>query len=126
MKKLFVIACIAAGFSLSENAQDSTSVKKHHKGNHQKEWKQKGPDQLDLTADQQKQLKDMNADYRQQAKAIKDNQALNETEKKEQMKTLMSKRREGMKSILTPEQQKKMAAYQKNQKKQHHRQTDTK
>ena len=113
------MACIAAGFTLSAQAQDSTAAKNQHKTRHSKEWKHDGKEKLDLTADQQEKMKAMRAEFKTQAKAIKDNSALTEDQKKEQLQALHVKNRQQVKAILTPEQQQKVAEQRKNLKKQH-------
>jgi Spy/CpxP family protein refolding chaperone len=117
MKKLLVMACLAAGLTLSAQAQDNKTTKEGHKGDHKREWKKGGKDKLDLTADQQAKMKTLHESYKSQAKAIKDNQSLSDDQKKEQMKALSVKRREEMKLILTPEQQQKMSQQRRNMKK---------
>jgi len=119
MKKLIVMACIAAGFTLSAQAQDSSAAKIQHKNKHSKEWKHDGKAKLDLTADQQEKMKAMRAEFKIQAKAINDNSALTEDQKKEQLKALHVKNRQQMKAVLTPDQQQKVAEQRKNLRKQH-------
>ena len=111
------MACIAAGFTFTAQAQDSSASKEHRKGDHKKEWKQGGKEKLNLTADQQEKMKALHQSFSTQVKAIKDNQSLSEDQKKEQMKALSVKRREEMKAILTPEQQQKMLEQRKNMRK---------
>ena len=117
MKKFLVMACIAAGFTFTAQAQDSNAPKEHRKGDHKKEWKQGGKEKLNLTEDQQEKMKALHQSFSTQVKAIKDNQSLSEDQKKEQMKALSVKRREEMKAILTPEQQQKMLEQRKNMRK---------
>ena len=119
MKKLIVMACMAAGLSISAQAQDSSAAKIQHKNRHSKEWKHDGKPKLNLTADQQEKMKAMRTEFKTQAKAIKDNSALNEDQKKEQLKALHVKNRQQMKDILTPDQQQKVAEQRKNLRKQH-------
>jgi Spy/CpxP family protein refolding chaperone len=59
---------------------------------------------LNLTDDQIAKIKTANEGMRAQAKAIHENDNLLPDEKREQMQTLMSKRNENFKTILTPDQ----------------------
>jgi Spy/CpxP family protein refolding chaperone len=69
---------------------------------------------LNLTDDQSTKLKANREDFHKKAKAIRENTALTEDQKKEQVKALAQQNRESLKSILTPEQMEKMKAGRKN------------
>ncbi len=69
---------------------------------------EKMKEKLGLTADQSAKLDKQRADMRTQMKAINENKALSDDQKKEQMKELHKKQKESLKSILTEEQLQKM------------------
>ncbi len=68
---------------------------------------------LNLTDAQGQQLKALNEDFRNKAKAIKENTSLTKEQKKEQLKALNEQRLAKMKTILTAEQIKKIQAKKK-------------
>ncbi len=72
---------------------------------------------LGLTNDQVEKLKKQRSETSEKMKAIRENKSLDETRKREEMKGLMNKRKENMRSILTEDQMKKM----QEMKKQDHR-----
>jgi Spy/CpxP family protein refolding chaperone len=117
MKKILVIGLFVAGFAISSHAQSATTPEQKPKEN--KEMKKDRMEELNLTAAQKEQMKSISMEFREKAKAIKDNTALTEDKKKEQMHDLQKSRREKMKAILTPEQQQKLAEHTRNHKKQH-------
>jgi Spy/CpxP family protein refolding chaperone len=59
---------------------------------------------LNLSDDQTAKIKSQQAEFRSQMKAIHQNDNLLPYQKKDQMKALMAKRQDAMKSVLTPEQ----------------------
>jgi Spy/CpxP family protein refolding chaperone len=69
---------------------------------------------LGLTDAQSAKLKANGEEFRNKAKAIRDNNSLSQEQKKEQVKALAQQNRENMKSILTPEQMEKLKAGRKN------------
>ena len=71
---------------------------------------------LNLTADQQTKLKGMAEDFRTKAKDIRSNSALNDQQKKEQMRDLAKQFREQSKTVLNADQQKKMDEMRKGRK----------
>ena len=114
MKKIFVIAILVTGFAVSSYAQQKDSTTKEFKSKHRKEWnKKQARADLNLTADQQAQLKTMNQEFKTKAKSIKSNNSLSEQEKKNQLRKLSAERREKNKSILTREQQQKLSQHRK-------------
>ena len=138
MKRIFSIAVMVAAFAFGSQAQDKTqedhrkhkavkagkSVKadkanKAQKG--EKAFKKNTKDDLNLSASQQEQMKNVNLEFRNQSKAIKENKSLSREERNQQLKALHTKRREAVKAILTPEQQQKIVKYKKSRKKQHNR-----
>ena len=88
-----------------------TDMKKH--GAHRLERMKKD---LNLTDDQVTALKKNHEDMMQQFKAIRDNKALSEDQKKVELKKFKEQQHESLKSILSEEQLQKL----EQQKKQHH------
>jgi Spy/CpxP family protein refolding chaperone len=101
MKKLFIIGLFLSAFTIVSQAQQPPATKQETK----KEERKKMIADLHLTGEQAKQMKGVNKDYKDKARAIKDNQGLSKKEKKEQFATLKKERTEKMNSFLTPEQQ---------------------
>lgn len=66
---------------------------------------------LGLSEDQSARLKALREYTQKKVKDIRGNQALSDSEKKEQVSTVFKQQREDMKSILTPEQMKKMEGF---------------
>jgi Spy/CpxP family protein refolding chaperone len=125
MKKIFGIALFVAACAFTSQAQDKTQPSQQkHKA--KKEWKKSGREELGLTADQQKEMKSINMDFRSQVKTVRDNTSLTEAQKKEQMRALHTKRQEKVKAILTPEQQQKFAKDKRPRRKQQNRETSIK
>lgn len=63
---------------------------------------------LALTSEQSDKLKQNREDFQNRVKAVRQDQSLTESQKKEQVKELAKQQRENMKTILTPEQLEKM------------------
>ncbi len=72
--------------------------------------------ELGLSADQQKQMKENREYYKTQKEAIKNNTSLSETAKAEKLKALNAEKKTKMATILTPDQQKKMKEMKQNRK----------
>lgn len=70
--------------------------------------------QLGLSDEQSKKIKDSQAGFHSKIKSIREDKALTETQKKEQVKNLSKQQREQMKSILTPDQLQKIKGGRKN------------
>lgn len=66
---------------------------------------------LGLSEDQSTQLKALREYTQKKVKGIRENQALTESQKKEQVTAVFKQQHEDMKSILTPEQMKKMEGF---------------
>ena len=64
--------------------------------------------ELQLTEDQSAKIKTLQADTRSKIKGIRENESLNDDQKKEQVMAAFKKQHEAMNSLLTPEQMKKM------------------
>jgi Spy/CpxP family protein refolding chaperone len=72
--------------------------------------------ELALTDDQSARLKQNRDDFQAKAKAIRQDQSLSDSQKKEQLKGLAKQQKENMKAILTPEQLEKMKSRSGNSK----------
>lgn len=66
---------------------------------------------LDLSKEQSAQMKTLRESSQKKIAAIRENQQLTDAQKKEQIMAVHKQQREDMKSILTPEQMKKMEGF---------------
>lgn len=122
MKKTILAAALFSIFSMSAAyAQDAPPAdKKHkteHKGEHKNKMKAHDKDMykdLNLTADQENELKALNEDNRMQMDAIKNDAALTDEQRKAKMMELKKAKKEKMQAILTPEQKAKWEEKRKN------------
>lgn len=122
MKKTILAAALFSIFSMSATyAQDAPPAdKKHkteHKGEHKNKMKAHDKDMykdLNLTADQENELKALNEDNRMQMDAIKNDAALTDEQRKAKMMELKKAKKEKMQAILTPEQKAKWEEKRKN------------
>lgn len=96
-------------------AQETTSTElnksKSETSAHQKKGKHKKGEmlqQLNLTDEQRTKLKGMKADHKQKRDAIKNDNSLNEEQKKEKMHALKEEQKKNMQSTLTDEQKQQM------------------
>ncbi len=89
---------------MKKNKEDQKVSREKMAGKQQERMKT----QLGLTDDQAAKLALQRKEIGGQMKAIRENKSLNDEQKKEQMKALHKKQQEGMKSILTEEQMKKL------------------
>ena len=69
---------------------------------------------LDLNNEQTEKLKKQRIEMLEKIKGIKENNSMDMMKKREEIKLLMEKRKENMKSILTEEQLKKMQELNKS------------
>ncbi|MEO5991656.1 MAG: hypothetical protein ABIP68_08475 [Ferruginibacter sp.] len=134
MKKLLALSLILGSLTLGANAQskkDSKVLKSEtvevqspsSRDNAKFKGKKKGDkmkNEMGLTSDQQKQMKESREYFKAKKEAIKNNTSLSETAKKDQLEALRAERKAKMATILTPEQQKKM-----KEKKQNHKNHDS-
>ncbi|MDH7462428.1 hypothetical protein QEG73_14105 [Chitinophagaceae bacterium 26-R-25] len=104
MKKLFAIAALSIGFAVAASAQDSTATT--HK-------RDKAKSELNLTKEQQTQIKSMHAEYKQKYAALKADSSLTADQRKQQYKALHQEQQNKMNTILTPEQQSKLKEMKK-------------
>jgi Spy/CpxP family protein refolding chaperone len=104
MKKILTLAIIAIATTVSVQAQRNgakapkkCATKPHNIGA-----------KLNLSADQKTQIKTINTNFKSQAQAVKNNDALTQGEAKKQLNTLQEQRKASMQNILTPEQKNKL------------------
>ncbi len=122
MKKLFLVAVAGLLFAANSNAQVQREMRQHaHMQSDSSVHFQRGKrmQDLNLTADQQTQMKSLHQDMMQQRKAIQSDASLSTDQKKEKMKELRQNQMQKMNAILTPDQQRKMKAF-RGQGKQNH------
>jgi Spy/CpxP family protein refolding chaperone len=112
-------------------AKNKTEWKEKNKGA-KKDWKkdgqngnargkgmQRGQDfqkELGLTADQQQRMEQMRTDFKNKFSSLRSDNSLTQEQKKAKMQELMKQQNDSMKSILTPEQVKKMQSLRKQHK----------
>ncbi|MEO8960311.1 MAG: hypothetical protein ABI325_00415 [Ginsengibacter sp.] len=113
MKKLF-ISLLAIGFFVSTgNAQaqrDVTQSQKVQSDSSRHYKRSKMMNDLNLTADQKSQMKEIQQIGKQQREAIKDDASLTPDQKKAKMKDLQKSQSGKVNTILTPDQQAKRKA----------------
>ena len=105
MKKLLAICLFVMGFTIASHAQDSSNTTKQQA---KKEERKKMMADLNLNADQKKQMKDVNNDFKDKAKAIKDDQSLSKKDRRAKFASLAKERTDKMNSFLSPDQQAKL------------------
>ena len=72
--------------------------------------------ELNLTKEQQGQMKELHETMKQKKEDIRNDQTLTEAQKKAKMKELHKEQKEKINAILTPEQKEKMKEQKKNSK----------
>ena len=65
-------------------------------------------EELGLTSEQQQKVSSIHSEFRPRFKALRNDDALTQEQKKEKMRQLMQQQQEQMKAVLTPEQIQKM------------------
>lgn len=119
MKKLLVMLIATCLFAVNGNAQVKRNVdpaqKMQRDSMHRKSSEMMKD--LNLTADQKAQMKEMRQSNKQQREAIKNDASLSQDQKTAKMKELHKSQMDKMNSILTPDQQSKMKTYRMNHKK---------
>lgn len=114
MKKLF-ISLLAIGLFISTgNAQvqrDVTQSQKVRSDSSRHFKKGKMMNDLNLTADQKSQMKEIQQSGKQQREAVKNDASLTPDQKKTKMKDLQKSQSAKVNTILTPDQQAKRKAY---------------
>ena len=107
---MLVTLTMMSYFVFAQQKQDSTMArmeKKHHRGGmHGKKVMQ----DLNLSEDQKKQIKEMKLADKDKKQAILNDSKLTEEQKKDELKKLHEQRAKDMQSVLTEEQKVKMKA----------------
>jgi Spy/CpxP family protein refolding chaperone len=122
MKKLILVAIAGLFFAANSNAQvkrDAPPSQKMQSDSSHHFRKGKMANQLNLTADQQSQMKTLHQDMQQQREGIMNDQSLTADQKKQKMRELRKSQSEKMNTILTPDQQTKMKELRKQRMKNH-------
>ena len=124
MKKLLALSFILATLSVGANAQskdaksETINAQTQTPRNHPKMKGRKGGEkikkELNLTTDQQNQMKELNQSFKTRKDAIKNNTSLSKEAQIEQLKALHAEKKTKMAAILTPDQQKKMQEMKAN------------
>lgn len=105
----------AIAISAAVQAQDSTTVHHHEKG--QSAIKQQRMDmmqQLNLTDEQKAKMQKLREEQRASIDSVR-NSSLSDEEKTSQLRTLRENNRKAMEDVLTPEQRSKMQEMRKQQ-----------
>ncbi|HUR11782.1 MAG TPA: hypothetical protein VM012_10460 [Flavitalea sp.] len=108
MKKILGIAMVLM-IAFTVNAQTSNTEKsqKNHNRNHNN---REAFSNIDLSASQKEEMQKINKDFQAEMKSLKSNSQLTDAQKKEQRIQLLSRRKEAVNKILTPEQKQKWEA----------------
>lgn len=94
--------------------KDSSSMNRREKVKRLQAEQKDIMEQLDLSREQKKKLKEANSSIRDQLKELKENQTLSKREKGQKVKELMKEREARMESILNEQQLKKYRELTKN------------
>jgi Spy/CpxP family protein refolding chaperone len=104
MKKIVAVLLAFAGFIFSASAQETPETKGfHHQHKHGMMMKE-----LNLTADQQQQLKANRDSYQKQWMDLNKNENITVKESRDKKAELRKQQKEKMMTILTPEQKTKL------------------
>jgi Spy/CpxP family protein refolding chaperone len=115
MKKIVAVMLAFAGFIFSTNAQETSKMKRfHHQHNHAMMMKE-----LNLTADQQQQLKANRDSYQKQWLELNKNESITVKESRDKKEVLRKEQKEKMMAILTPEQKTKLEQLKKDREAKH-------
>ncbi|MEO8405408.1 MAG: hypothetical protein ABI480_12460 [Chitinophagaceae bacterium] len=99
------------GILTSEQKAKLQKMKEDRTAKRQADREKRGQEmktRLGLTDEQSAKLKKSHTDMAEKMKAIRENSSLTDDQRKDEMKKLKDQQRENLKSILTPEQQKKL------------------
>lgn len=102
---LTLIAALGAG-TLASTSQPVSAEKKAGQAQKRNARMEAMEKRLNLTDDQRTRLKAIMTESRQQSKAVRNDKALTETQKKEKMRTIRQNSREKMNAVLTDTQRK--------------------
>ncbi|MGJ7033437.1 hypothetical protein [Niabella hirudinis] len=114
MKKTILIAAIVSLFSVSAAvAQDAPKKEKSERSMNNRRGAMWDDPDLKLTKDQKDKLKAQDEENWKQMKALRDDSALSDDQKKDKMKEMRTKQKEAREKILTKEQAEKLNAKMK-------------
>src|ERR1700740_1113860 len=111
MKKLTAILAATFLFTVASQAQDTTGHRFHDRA---RAGQRGAMEQLNLSADQKAQLKAFREGNKARLDEIRNNSNLTSEQKRIQLETWRKEQREKMQSILTTDQQAKLAEFRKN------------
>lgn len=115
MKKIVAVMLAFAGFIFSASAQETPKMKRfHHQHKHGMMMKE-----LNLTADQQQQLKANRDSYQKQWMELNKNETITVKESRDKKAALRKEQKEKMMTILTPEQKTKLEQLKKEREVKH-------
>lgn len=100
MKKIFLSLMLVAGLSLGLYASPA-------KGEGHRGGKLRGMKELNLSQEQQEQLKSIHKDFASKFKDLREDNSISKDVKREKAKELVAAKQDRVKGILTPEQQSK-------------------
>jgi Spy/CpxP family protein refolding chaperone len=115
MKKIILSALALAVATLTIQAQDMPGKKHHSKGRHHAEVFQ----QLNLTEDQQTQVKTINDDFRKQVQELKKNENITVKDQKDRMQALRNDHKTKMQNLLTSDQKAQLEKMKQDRKATH-------
>jgi Spy/CpxP family protein refolding chaperone len=107
MKKTMILL-LPILLAISSIAQPGSGQSKGKRGQGPQE-KGAGMKSLNLTAEQQKQMKDLQTNFREQLKALHENENMTVKEQRDRRDKMMKQHRSDVEKLLTPEQRKQMA-----------------
>ncbi len=113
MKKLLTIALSLSLFTFGANAQVARSQNRAQKMQSDSTHKNAMMKDLNLTADQKSQMKELRENGKQQREALKNDATLSADQKREKMKEISQSQQDKMNAILTPDQKAKWDADKK-------------
>ena len=114
MVSLIVIASVTFSTQAQIRRNDNDVAKKKYGQHHGKEERKEMAEKLDLSKDQEKQMKSINMDFKNRMKELK-NSNLSESDLRVKKEALQQERKQKMMTILTSEQKKKFSEFKKEE-----------
>jgi Spy/CpxP family protein refolding chaperone len=114
MKKIISVLAVLVAISMGAAAQESDAMvgeKKKHHG--RKAMHKKMRQELQLSKEQDQQMREINKSMKGQLQGIRNDQSLSNEQKREKLKALHKERRTKVNGILTPGQQEQMKKFRK-------------
>jgi Spy/CpxP family protein refolding chaperone len=94
-------------------SQMRTGKRGNHDGNMSRQRGAKMQQELNLTTQQQAKMKEIRTTFRSKAETLRNDQSLNDAQRKEKFQELRKQQQEQLKTVLTKEQQEKMQSLRK-------------